>query len=274
MLGVAPSAGAYSVEVRTPCDAVTNSANLTVQTGPAGSPVSYTNASIITINEDGPATPYVSVIPPNCVPGVVQKVTVSILGFSHNFPSDVTLMLISPEGRRVKLMSGAGGNARLAHGVNLTFSDDATSPLPGDDLIVSGTYLPTDYLPGLPSGMPPPAGEPYATSLAAFIGGEANGSWGLCVFDGSALDGGSISSWSLTIEWRQKNLLLRNPRFLATGEFRTEVLGQTGLVTILERSANLATWLPVITNVLATSPGVLLDPAPLYPYRFYRAVQR
>ena len=85
------------------------------------------------------------------------------------------------------------------------------------------------------------------------------------MFDGSALDGGSISSWSLTIEWRQKNLLLRNPKFLATGEF---------LVTILERSANLATWLPVITNVLATSPGVLLDPAPLYPYRFYRAVQR
>ena len=52
-----------------------------------------------------------------------------------------------------------------------------------------------------------------------------------------------------------------------------EVFGPTGIPTIIERSPDLTTWLPLATNVYTINPGVFIDPAPPYPYRFYRAVQ-
>jgi hypothetical protein len=172
------------------------------------------------------------------------------------------------------LMSHAGGQQGIATPVNLTFSDDATSPLPEHNLIVSGTYLPTDYLGSLPADMPPPAAEPYSTNLSTFIGGNANGAWSLLVYDSVQLDGGTNSSWSLDIEWRERTpLVLRNPRLLANGEFRADVYGETGIPTIIQRSSNLVMWLPVATNVYATSPGLFTDPPPAGRNRFYRAVQ-
>jgi len=271
----ASNGGVYAVEVRTACAAVTNSATLTVVPLPNGGSNSYTNSAVIHVPLIGKADPYGSVITPQCVPGTVKKLTVNVFGFSHLFPYDVFVVLSSPDGRQVRLMAGTGGGEGLPiPGVNLTFSDAATNTLPEFDLIVSGTYLPTDHLPGFPMPpMPPPAAGPYSNKLAAFIGTDANGPWSLCVYDDGELAGGSISSWSLNLEWQANTLLLRNPTVLANGGFRIEVLGQTGIATIIQRSSNLSTWLPVATNVYSTNPGVFIDPAPLYPHRFYRAVQ-
>ena len=96
------------------------------------------------------------------------------------------------------------------------------------------------------------------------------------------MDSGSIAGWSLNLEWQPNplnlgrpatSILLHQPVKLPAGGFQMEVDGPTGIPIILERSSNLTTWLPVATNVFPTNPGVFVDPAPLGPYRFYRAVQ-
>ena len=264
-------AGVYALEVRTECALVTLTATLTVLAAPDASPTAYTNASSIIIPENGEATPYGSAITPQCVNGVVRNLTVTIFGFSHRFPGDVSIVLASPDGRQVKLMSGAGGAESVLGGVDLTFSDAAPNPLPETDEIVSGTYLPTDYWHGFV--LPPPATGPYFTNLSAFIGTDPNGPWRLFVFDALDYDGGRISSWRLNLEWQEKTIYLQNPSVLANGGFRVEVMGLTGISTIIERSSNLVTWLPVATNVYSISPGVFIDPAPLSSRRFYRALQ-
>ncbi len=266
----AAGGGTYSVEVRTACAAVTNSASLTLLPSPTTSPASSTNAAGITINQSGTAAPYGSTITPSCVPGTVRNLTVSLFGFAHTFPTDVSVVLISPDGRKVKLMAGAGGGESLSHGVNLTFSSASTNALPEFDLIVSGTYRPTDYLPGL--SLPAPAAGPYSTSLSTFVGAEPNGPWRLYVHDNVPLDAGSISGWSLNIEWQDTNLSLRRPTVLSNGWFQLEVLGPTGVPIIIQRSSNLVNWLPLATNVYGTIPAIFIDPAPVHPYRFYRAV--
>ena len=265
------AAGTYSVEVRTPCASVTNSATLSVLDTVNVSPASFTNSEPIIISEFGPSIPYGSIIAPQCMPGVVKKVTVRIYGFFHNFPADVSMALVGPDGHQVKLMAGAGGGEVMDDSVNLTFSDDAANPVPATQEIVSGNYHPSDYLPGV--ALPPPATGPYSNSLAAFIGASLNGAWRLCVYDGSPYDGGGIAHWTLDLDWRESDLRLCNSRGLTNGGFQFEVTGQAGIPTIIETSSDLVTWLPLATNVYATNPGVFTAPTPLVPHQFYRAVQ-
>lgn len=183
----------------------------------------------------------------------------------------MSVVLVGRDNRQVKLMAGAGGGQSLFGSVDLTFSDAAANPLPAADEIVSDTYQPSDYLPGLV--LPPPTTGPYAANLAAFIGAAMYGAWRLCVYDGVSLDGGGIASRSLEIEWRENDLRLWNPRLLTNGGFRFALTGQTGIPTIIESSPDLLTWPLLVTNVYATNPGVFTAPAPLVPHRFYRAAQ-
>ena len=265
------AAGTYTVEVHTPCASRTNSATLSLLEASFENPAVFTNNQPTIIAEYGPALPYGSVIAPQCLPGVVKKVTVKLFGFFHNFPGDVSMALVSPDGRQVKLMAGAGGGNPLFGSVDLTFSDDAPGPVPQTDEIFSGTFTPSDYEPGV--ALPPPANGPFSPSLAAFVGAPLNGPWSLCVFDGVPYDGGGIARWSLIFEWRDYDLRLLNPRTLTNGDFRFEIFGQAGIPTIIESSSNFLTWVPVVTNVYPTNPGVFTTPAPLGSQRFYRALQ-
>ena len=56
----------------------------------------------------------------------VSKVTVSLDNFNHNLPDDVDMMLVAPNGRKVVLMSDAGG-ATPTGNINLTFDDSAAA---------------------------------------------------------------------------------------------------------------------------------------------------
>jgi hypothetical protein len=264
-------AGTYTLEARTDCALVTRSADLAILPTPTANPLVLTNANLIVIDEFGQAVPYGAAITPQCVPGVVSGLTVTLFGFAHRFPDDVSVVLASPDGRQIKLMGRAGGDNSVLGGVNLTFSDAAANPLPRTDQIVSGTYRPTDYDPGF--SLPSPADGAYRTNFAAFNGASPNGPWRLYAYDGTQYDGGQIASWSLNLEWRPKTLVLRNPARLANGAFQVEVWGFPGVTTIIERSTNLSTWTPVATNVFATDPGIFTDPSPLVPRCFYRALQ-
>jgi subtilisin-like proprotein convertase family protein len=113
----------------------------------AGTEVVFTNAGAITINDDANASPYPSNIVVSRVnPALVTKVQVRLNGLSHNFPDDVDVILVGPQGQRAVLMSDAGGNPDLSN-VILTFDQTATVALPDDDQTNSGTYRPDSFAP-------------------------------------------------------------------------------------------------------------------------------
>lgn len=95
-------------------------------------------------------------------------------------------------------MSDAG-NGFAINNVNLTFDDAASTFVPENGQITSGTYRPTNYLAA--DIFPPsaPAG-PYGSDLSVFNGINPNGYWALYVVDDDRMDSGSIAGgWCLSI---------------------------------------------------------------------------
>jgi uncharacterized repeat protein (TIGR01451 family) len=157
----------------------------------------FTNIGAIIIPDHGPASPYPSTISVSGLTGLVGKVTVSLNGVTHAFPDDIGIVLVSPSGQKVVLMSDTGGGYSITN-LNLTFDDAAATGLPDTAQIVSGTYKPTDFDPG--DTFPPPvAVGAVSTFLSAFNGSNPNGNWSLYVMDDAVGDSGSISAWSLAI---------------------------------------------------------------------------
>jgi hypothetical protein len=61
---------------------------------------------------------------------------------------------------------------------------------------------------------------------------------------------------------------------LTNGTFNLQVSGTTGRTYVLQGSTNLRNWIPVNTNIPASSPFTMTDPgAANFLYRYYRAVQ-
>jgi uncharacterized repeat protein (TIGR01451 family) len=157
----------------------------------------YTNNTVIIIPDHGSASPYPSTISVSGLTGLVGKVTVSLNGVTHGFPDDIDVILVSPSGQKVVLMSDTGGGHSITN-LNLSFDDSATAGLPDSAQIVSGSYKPTDFEPGDNFPPPAPAGA-VSTFMSAFNGSNPNGNWSLYVVDDATGDSGSISSWSLAI---------------------------------------------------------------------------
>jgi hypothetical protein len=62
--------------------------------------------------------------------------------------------------------------------------------------------------------------------------------------------------------------------YLSNGVFNVQLSGQPGKTYVLDGSTDFSNWIPVNTNVPASSPFWLIDPqAGNFRYRFYRAVQ-
>ncbi len=159
--------------------------------GPFANPVS------ITIPNVGVATPYPSSISVSGISGTVTKVTASLFGMSHTFPSDVDILLAGPAGQRVILMSDADGGTDIIN-VNLTFDDAAASAIGAT--VVSGTFRPTNIGTGDAFPAPAPA-APHGAALADFNGTNPNGAWRLFVVDDAGGDVGSIAGgWSLSFQ--------------------------------------------------------------------------
>jgi subtilisin-like proprotein convertase family protein len=168
----------------------------TVQSLPVP-PLAFANPAAITIN-DGTATPYPSNVVVSGLPtsGVTVK-NVTINGLSHTWSDDVDILLQSPSGQNVILMSDIG-NAGAFSGNNYTF-DDAAAAMPATAAAPpSGTYKPTNFV-GLigvePDNWPAPGpgsvAQPNPT-LSSFTG-NMNGTWKLFVFDDAAGDQGTIA---------------------------------------------------------------------------------
>lgn len=153
------------------------------------------NTTPITIPAIGTATPYSSDINVSGLTGNVLNVSVSLSGFSHTFPSDVGILLVSPSGASVNLMSECGGGTDAVN-ANLTFDDAAPNSIPSS--IVSGDFRPTQC--SSITYSPPAPAAPYGTTLSVLNGGNPNGTWKLFVQDFFSGDSGSISGgWSISI---------------------------------------------------------------------------
>jgi hypothetical protein len=273
-------AGQYSVEVRTPCHpSIVSTGMLAVVGENIPNPVTYSNAQPITINPYGTASPYPSSIQVQCVPGVVQKITVDIPKLTHVFVGDIDMVLLGPSGAAIKLMSDVHNATRLSvTNLSLTFDDDCPSRLPSTGLITSGCYKPTDYNGGGTEAWPAPfpASLTYVTNLTNFNGSSPNGAWGLYVVDDAELDGGFMSGgWSMTILWEDLPPRLTSPVLLPDGRTEVTLLSQAGRTHFIEASTDLICWFPVSTNVPNSAVTRIVVPAgPLcLCQRFYR-VQR
>ena len=155
---------------------------------------SKTNFAAIALVDNAAASPYPSAIAISNVVGTIGKVTATLRGFSHEWPLGVDVVLVSPGGQAVSLMSGDGGYTETS-AATLTFDDEAASAL--GDPIVSGTYLPSGTPGAMDSPAPPP---PYGSALADFNGGDPNGTWELYARNTEDYFSGSIEQgWSISV---------------------------------------------------------------------------
>jgi subtilisin-like proprotein convertase family protein len=151
----------------------------------------------------GSATPYPSEIAVSRLDSSVSDVNVTVSGLGHEFPADIGLLLVSPAGKSVILMTDIGRDIEVS-GINLTFDDAASGAVPNDGPLTSGTYRPGrgTYNNGClaPASFPAWApASPYGSSMSVFNNTNPNGDWKLYVIDDTQLELGSISGWSLEI---------------------------------------------------------------------------
>ncbi len=160
---------------------------------------SFTNATTIPIPDSGKATLYPSPIIVSGLTGTVTSVTATIRGYTHSWPDDVDVLLVSPAGQKVMLMSDCGGG-NVRSGVTLTFDSSAASSVPDSAAIPSGIYKPTN-IDSTSDNFPAPAPPaPFSSSLTNFNNTNPNGTWSLYVQDDGAMDSGSITQgWALSI---------------------------------------------------------------------------
>lgn len=156
------------------------------------------NTQAIDITDFSPATPYPSVEVITGGPASISHVAVNLHGFTHQNPSDVRIVLMSPSGTAVLLM-GNVADGFPASALELVI-DDAGAAMPAAGALASATYAPTDFTGGVYICNPPGPLPPYGNALSDFNGEDANGSWSLWVEDVVTLDVGQITSgWDLTI---------------------------------------------------------------------------
>lgn len=179
---------------------------------------SFTNSTAITLNTvtntlPAPGSPYPSTVTVSGLSGLlVSKVTVTLSGFIHSYPSDVYVLLVGPQGQEGLVMAAVGGiqqNFPLTNAITLALDDDAAAPLPANGVLTSGLFKPTNgYLTlgtytNLPKDFPPPAPSGNSNALPAlrmFKNTDPNGTWKLFAVDDGWYDTGAINGgWTLNL---------------------------------------------------------------------------
>ena len=125
----------------------------------------------------------------------VSVANVTISGFAHVWPQDVDIVLVSPSGVAVVLMSDVNGTSSVT-GRNYTIQDGATVFSTGTN--ASGTYAPTNIGATDAFAAPGPGSVTQASPALSLFTGDPNGNWNLYVVDDGAGDAGSINAWSIT----------------------------------------------------------------------------
>lgn len=169
---------------------------------PSSPQTSVCSTTAINIPSVGPASPYPSALAVSGITGTITDLNVKLVNFSHTYPADVAMLLVSPDGtKKFVLQSDTGGGTDVSN-LTYTIDDQAANDIPENGPMPpnNGSVRPTSI--GDDDGMPPPApAEPYsepapagsATLNGVFGGVDPNGTWNLFVIDFFSGDAGSIS---------------------------------------------------------------------------------
>jgi hypothetical protein len=177
----------------------------------------FRNGTCIDMTLGAPAVPYPSTITVVGGPQQIGGLRVTLFDINHQFPDNIDVLLVGPQGQKFILMADAGGGVAIppTSPVTLTFSDTAGQVLPNSGPLVTGNFEPTSWEPGQTSFPPPAPPAPYnepgstiggtgtQTLMGNFFLSNANGVWSLYVRDdaGTLLDPqvltGSICGWGL-----------------------------------------------------------------------------
>ncbi len=147
----------------------------------------------------GPANPYPNTLEVAGVTGAATDVNVRLIDLTHTAPDDLDILLQHPLGLTAVLMSDVGGITNIP-AVTLTLDDEATSPLPNDGPLTSGTFLPTNINPN--DTWPAPAPSTVAagnTLLSTFDGVSPNGVWSLFILDDLSARNGALVGWCVDV---------------------------------------------------------------------------
>ena len=143
----------------------------------------------------GAGAPYPSTIAVSGIPANAILTSVTVKGVRHSFPDDIDMLLQSPTGVNVVLMSDVGGSAD-ATGQSYTF-DDAGGAMADAALNATGVYKPTNF--GASDTYPAPIGAiTQATPTLASFTGDPNGTWNLYIRDEFSGDIGLMTAWEIT----------------------------------------------------------------------------
>ena len=118
----------------------------------------------------------------------ISDVNLVLRDFSHTYPDDVGVML-SKGGRDRLVMDDVGGGTTV-NDITLTLDDEAATPMPDNEQLVSGSFQPTNPF-------------NFNAPLSGFDGLSPNGTWNLRVADEAQADCGEFGGgWSLIIRAR------------------------------------------------------------------------
>jgi hypothetical protein len=106
----------------------------------------FANTNRISIQDNSSALDYPSLITVANLTGAVETVRIRLNQLEHNYPDDLDILLVAPNGKTVMVMSDAGGSQRLI-GANLTFSDASAADILDLGPITSGAWRPKNYDP-------------------------------------------------------------------------------------------------------------------------------
>ena len=119
----------------------------------------------------------------------IVNLELELTGLSHTFPDDLGVYLIDPFGETLQVMTNKGDHVAV-NGITMIFNDNGgRSLLNYDESQLDPSVhgdLTTYYRPEGPGGMSNFFKQPGGTDT-----------WILIVLDDSALDGGSLESWTL-----------------------------------------------------------------------------
>ncbi len=165
----------------------------------------FSNAGAISIpatGTSGPASPYPSGIAVSGItdpPADVLGVTVTLHDLNHSWMDDVDVLLTSPTGQKMIVMSDAFGNTDPVD-YTFTLDDAAANPIPDSGPAVSGTYQAANYGGSDVFDAPAPTGPYLDPPLSQFGNADPNGTWNLYIDDDTGGDSGTIGGgWTLGI---------------------------------------------------------------------------
>jgi hypothetical protein len=152
-----------------------------------------------------------SIISAGGIIGNITDVDVTLTGVRVNDflqgISEFDVLLVGPQGQKIILISYVCEAFTTPGPLNFTLDGSASNGLPHGQQApcVSGTFKPSDYRDmAFPFTyileVPPAPPAPYSTDLSEFNGNFANGTWKIHAAEHEGNEGGTIDSWTLTIE--------------------------------------------------------------------------